>query len=78
MIKTEYCEIYPDHIYQAKVKNNGLYGVYDVKLKKEIIKPKYKYLKIVGYNKFLIGEDFESCNTLINEEEQEIKNDTKN
>lgn len=74
MIKTKYCDIYPDYIYQAKVQNNGLYGVYDLNLKKEIIEPKYKYLKIIDYNKFLIGEDYENCNTLINEKEQIIKN----
>lgn len=71
-IKTKYCSIYPDHIYQAKICNNELYGVYDLKLHKEIIKPKYKYLKIVGYNKFLIGESHEECNTLINEKEYVI------
>ena len=70
MIKTKYCEVYPGYIYQAKIQNNGLYGVYDLKLKNEIIKPKYKYLKIIGYNKFLIGEDYENCNTLINEKEE--------
>ena len=70
MIKTKYCEIYPDHIYQVKVKNNDLYGVYDLKLNKEIIEPKYKCLKIIGYNEFLIGEDYENCNTLINEKEK--------
>ncbi len=74
MIKTKYCDIYPDNIYQVKVRNNDLYGVYDLKLKKEIIKPKYKYLKIIGYNKFLIGEDYDSCNTLINEKESVIIN----
>ena len=72
MIKTEYCDIYPDYVYQAKVPNNGLYGVYDLSLKKEIIEPKYKYLKIIGYNRFLIGKDYEHCNTLINEKEQII------
>ncbi len=71
-IKTKYCSIYPDHIYQSKVSNNDLYGVYDLKLHKEIIKPKYKRLKIVGYNKFLIGENYENCNTLINEKENVI------
>ena len=72
MIKTKYCNIYPDNIYQVKVCNNYLYGVYDLKLKKEIIKPKYKYLRIIGYNKFLVGEDYDSCNTLINEKESVI------
>ncbi len=67
MIKTKYCDIYPDNIYQVKVCNNNLYSVYDLKLRKEIIKPKYKYLKIIGYNKFLVGEDYENCNTLLNE-----------
>ena len=72
MIKTEYCDIYPDHIDQVKICNNDLYGVFDLKLKKEIIAPKYKYLKIIGYNKFLVGEDYENCNTLINEKENVI------
>lgn len=49
--------IYPDNIYQVKVCKNDLYGVYDLKLKKEIIKPKYNYLKIIGYNKFLIRKE---------------------
>lgn len=75
MIQTKYCNIYPDNIYQVKVSNNDLYGVYDLKLKKEIIKPKYKYLKIIGYNRFEIGEDYDSCNTLINEKEEKINND---
>ena len=66
----EYCSKYPDYIYQVKICNNDLYGVYDLKLKKEIIKPKYKYLKIVGYNKFKIGEDYDNCNILINEKER--------
>ena len=65
--QNKYCTIYPENIHQVKVKNNDLYGVYDLKLKKEIIKPKYKYLKIIGYNKFKIGDDYENCNTLINE-----------
>lgn len=67
MKKTKYCDIYPDHIYQVKICNDDLYGVYDINLKREIIEPKYKYLKIVGYNKFLVGEDYDHCNTLINE-----------
>ena len=74
MINTKYGSIYPDHIYQAKVGNNNLYGVYDLELRKEIIKPKYKCLKIIGYNRFLVGEDYDSCNTLIDEKEQIIKN----
>lgn len=69
---TEYGSIYPDHIYQAKVSNNDLYGIYDLKLKKEIIKPKYKYMKIIDYNKFLVGEDYENCNTMINDKEEVI------
>nr|MBP3259256.1 WG repeat-containing protein [Bacilli bacterium] len=64
--------IYPDYIEQVKVVNNDLVGIYDLKLNKEIIKPKYKYMKIVGYNKFLIGEDYENCNTLINELEKMV------
>ena len=64
---------YPDNIYQVKVSKNDLYGIYDLKLKKEIIKPKYKCLKIASYNRFLIGEDYENCNTLIDESEQIIK-----
>lgn len=66
----KYCSRYPDYIYQVKVCNNDLYGVYDLKLEKEIIKPKYKYLKIVGYNKFKIGDDYDNCNILINEKER--------
>lgn len=65
--KTKYCTIYPDYIYQVKVVNNDLYGIYDLKLKREIIKPKYKYMKIVDYNRFLVGEDYEHCNILIDE-----------
>ena len=66
---TKYGSIYPYNIYQVKVKDNDLYGIYDLKLKCEIIKPKYKYMKIVDYNKFLIGEDYEHCDTLINDKE---------
>ena len=66
----KYCSRYPDYIYQVKVCNNDLYGVYDLKLEKEIIKPKYKYLKIVGYNKFKIGDDYDNCNILIDEKER--------
>ena len=72
MIKTKYRDIYPDHIYQVKVCNNDLYGIYDLKLNKEIIKPKYKCLAIVAYNKFRIGADYETLNTLINEKEEII------
>lgn len=72
MKKTKYCDIYPDHIYQVKVCNNDLYGVYDLKLKKEIIRPKYKYLKIINYNKFLVGEDYKNCNSLISENDSVI------
>ena len=72
MIKTKYCDIYPDNIYQVKVCNNDLYGVYDLKLQKEIIKPKYKHLKIISYNKFLIGETYETCDTLINADDNVI------
>ena len=72
MIHTKYGDIYPEHIYQVKVCNGHLYGVYDLELKKEIIKPQYKYLKIIDYNKFLIGEDYEHCHTLINEKNIEI------
>lgn len=75
MIKTKYCDIYPDNIYQVKIINNDLYGVYDLKLKKEIMKPKYKYLKIVSYNRFVVGEDYDSFNTLIDEKEQIITKD---
>ena len=71
--KTKYCTIYPDYIYQVKVVNNDLYGIYDLKLKCEIIKPKYKYMKIVDYNRFLVGEDYEHCNILIDELEGVIK-----
>ncbi len=73
-IRTKYGDIYPDNIYQVKVSNNDLYGIYDLKLKKEIIKPKYKELKITDYNRFLIGDDYDSCNTLIDEKEKIIKN----
>ena len=64
--------VYPDNVYQVKVSNNYLYGIYDLILKKEIIKPKYKYIKIIDYNKFLIGEDYENCNIMINEKEETI------
>lgn len=37
MVKTKYCDLYPDYIYQVKVSNNGLYGVYDLKLKKRLL-----------------------------------------
>ena len=73
MIKTDNGSVYPDNIYQVVVVNNDLFGVYDLILKKEIIKPKYKHLRIISYNKFLIGEDFFSCNTLIDENEHIIK-----
>ena len=71
--QTEYCSTYPDFIYQVKVCKKDLYGIYDLKLKKEIIKPKYKEIRIIGYNRFLVGEDYESCNTLINEKGKKIK-----
>lgn len=71
-IKTKYCDIYPEHIYQVKICDNNLYGVYDLSLKKEIIKPKYPYLKIVDYNKFLVGSDYDNCHTLINEKDNVI------
>lgn len=74
MIKTKCCDIYPDNIYQVKVSNNDLYGVYDLKLKKEIIKPKYKFLKIIGYNKFLVGEGYENCKTLIEKNQKKLEN----
>lgn len=70
--KNEY--VYPNKIHQVKVSNNDLYGVYDLKSQKEIIKPKYKYLKIIAYNQFLIGDDYDNCNTLIDEKEQIIEN----
>ena len=73
MIKIDDGSIYPDNIYQLAVNNDKLFGVYDLELKKEIIKPKYKYLKVVGYNRFLIGEDFFNCNTLIDENEKIIE-----
>ncbi len=72
MIKLKNRDIYPDKIVQVKICNNDLYGIYDLKLKKEIIKPKYKCLEIVAYNKFKIGADYESLNTLINEKEEII------
>lgn len=71
--QNEYCTTYPDNIYQVKVCNGDLYGIYDLKLKREIIKPKYKMIKIIGYNKFLVGEDYETCDTLINEKEENVK-----
>lgn len=74
MTKTNNCYIYPDNITQIKIKNNDKFGVYDLKLGKEIIKPKYDYLRITSYNRFLIGKDYESCNILINEKE-EVLND---
>ena len=70
--QTKYASVYPDHIYQVKVCNHDLYGIYDLTLKKEIIKPKYKYIRILDYNKFLVGEDYGSCYTLINEKEEVI------
>ena len=73
MIKIDDGSIYPDNIYQLAVNNDKLFGVYDLELKKEIIKPKYKYLKVVDYNRFLIGEDFFNCNTLIDENEKIIE-----
>lgn len=74
-IRTKYCDIYPDNIYQVKVSNNNLFGIYDLKLKKEIITPKYKILKIIDYNKFLVGNDYNNHHTLINEKEEIIIND---
>lgn len=73
-VKTKYGDVYPDTINQVKVSNHDVYGIYDLKLKKEILKPKYKHLKIMGYNRFLIGEDYESCYTLIDEKEEIINN----
>lgn len=70
---TGYGSIYPDYIYQVKISNNDLYGIYDLLLKKEIIKPKYKYIKIIDYNKFLVGEDYDNCKVMINENEKIIK-----
>lgn len=71
-VHTKYGYTYPNYIYQVLIKNNDLYGVYDLKLKKEIIKPKYNWLRIIGYNRFVIGENYEACNTLIDEDEQVI------
>lgn len=76
-INNGYGTIYPDNIYQVKVSNNDLYGIYDLKLKKEIIKPKYKYMKIIDYNKFMIGDDYENCNKIINEKDELIHYVTK-
>lgn len=73
-IKNKSCyRSYPKKIYQVKVSNNNLYGIYDLKLNKEIIKTRYKYIKIIDYNKFLIGEDYNNCHTLINEKEEKIE-----
>lgn len=68
-------DIYPIDIYQVKVSNNDLYGIYDLKLKKEIISPKYGYIKVIYYNRFLIGKDYDNCNTLIDEKENIIVKD---
>lgn len=72
-INTEYGSIYLDYIYQVLINNNGLCRVYDLKLKKEIIKPKFKWLRIIGYNRFAVGDNYENCNTLIEENEQVIE-----
>lgn len=61
---------YPDKIEQAKVGHHNLYGIYDLKLKKEIIAPKYSYIEMLAYNRFLIGKDDQSCNTIIDETEK--------
>lgn len=77
MLKTKYGNIYPDNIYQVKISNHDVYGIYDLTLNKEIIKPKYAYLKIISYNRFLIGEDYDSCYTLIDEKELILKEDIR-
>lgn len=49
-------------------------GVYDFKLNKEIIKPKYKSIEYVDYNLFLISDDVDNgiFATIINEKEEVI------
>ncbi len=68
-----YSNIYPNNVSQVAVMHNDLDGVYDITLQKEIIKPKYKYLKIIGYNRFLVGEDYYNCNIIIDQNEEKLK-----
>ena len=75
-IRNEKYDEYPWHINQVKVDKNDLYGIYDLRLKKEIIKPKYKLIEIISYNRFLVGEDYESLNTIIDENENIIRDFT--
>lgn len=67
-LNTRYNTICPKEVTQLAVLNNNLYGVYDISLQKEIIKPKYKKLKVIGYNRFLVDGTI-----IINEKEEKLK-----
>lgn len=67
-VPTRKCCIYPKVTIQLSIKKNGLYGVYDIEKKEEIIKPKYKSLKVIGYNRFLVDDGI-----IINDSEEKLK-----
>lgn len=58
----------------TRYNDEGKVGVYDLKLNREIIKPKYNSMDYIDYNLFLISEDRENGfkATIINEKEEII------
>lgn len=58
----------------TKWDENAFCGVYDMKFRKELIKPKYPYLEIVNNNIFLVSDDSDNGfnATLINDKEEAI------
>ena len=62
---------------QIEISNNGLYGIYDLKLNKEIISPKYQSntFRIEGYN--LFGIEYGKNKIYINEKEEIIRNENE-
>ena len=57
---------------QIEIKNGNLNGIYDLRLNKEIIKPKYeKDIEIVNYNLFAISD--EQKKIFINEKEKIVR-----
>ena len=64
-----------EYINQIEVEKDGYIGVYDLNDKKEIIKPKYKYLEIIKKNVFLVSEDVNGARMngkIIDEKENKI------
>ncbi len=58
--------------------SEGLAGVYDLKLNKEIINPQYKVIDYLDYNLFIISDDYEySRNATIINSKNEIIGEEK-